>query len=242
MAGIVGAITSGSLRIAGNNWDVRLKPLKFLQEDNLGAPNDAAAAICHAVDHGTSLILAAWGGRGCESIELKNAILYAKNQGVLFVTAAGNDGQDVGKAGKEFYPAFYSKDHDNVVVVGATKEEDSKSEYTNFGPDFVQLAAPGVRTPVLGPERTRPVWPATGTSVSTAYVAGAAALVAAELGNVSLPGQPLYKLIRDRLFKGADQICQLKSCFQEGRRLNAYNAVRNLDGLNPLSCIPAPPC
>lgn len=233
MAGIVGATTWNSKMIAGANWQVQLLPLKFLQEDNLGTPEDAAQAICQAAKRGASLILASWGGSGCDSPTLKNAIVYAKEDGVLFVTAAGNDTLDLDQQGHEYYPAIYSRDPkiDNMIVVGATRKDDKEADYTNRGMGTVHLGAPGVRTPVLAPGAK--IRPASGTSVAAAYVAGAAALVAAEWIKQH-GGRPPYLKVKDCLLKS---VAGSGLPWSTGGRLDAYKAVKFVAN----DCQPPPP-
>lgn len=230
LAGVLGADTSNRFRVAGTNWHLRMMPLKFLQDDNRGRAIDAADAVCYAAMNRVSLILAAWGTKECQSTPLKNAIGYAREKNVLFVTAAGNENLDLKQSGNSFYPASYSPELENMVVVGATGFDGKKMGYSSFGDEVVHLGAPGVRTPVLGPERTRPVWAASGTSVATAYVAGAAALVYAEWLETK-GSQPSFQDVKNCLLEGSEN--QDDPNWSHGR-LDAAEAVRLVeDGCPP---------
>jgi hypothetical protein len=83
------------------------------------------------------------------SAKLQN---YVTNQSrTLFVFAAGNDdpqGNDLTDA--EILPARWGgKSSSQVITVGAVDAENVYSRFANFGEDFVDLAAPGCKVPVL---------------------------------------------------------------------------------------------
>jgi hypothetical protein len=77
---------------------------------------------------------------------------YVTNQArTLFVFAAGNDdpkGNDLADA--EILPARWGgKSSPRVITVGSVDANNVYSEFANFGEDFVDLAAPGCKVPVL---------------------------------------------------------------------------------------------
>ncbi|RME63803.1 MAG: hypothetical protein D6790_04160, partial [Caldilineae bacterium] len=109
---------------------------------------------------------------------MEAAVNYAAGQGALLVAAAGN----TAPAGVA-YPAAYPA----VLAVAATDRNDQRAYYSNMGPE-VALAAPGGLTNQL----IYSTWPAglrcsttapagsctaIGTSMSAAFVTGAAALI-----------------------------------------------------------------
>jgi subtilisin len=136
---------------------------------------------------------------------LHAAICVAVGRGVTFAVAAGNEAQDA--AG--FIPAAY----DEVITVSAysdfdgrpggraaeacydlpplPEEDDTMAFFSNFGRD-VDIAAPGVciEGPVPGGYGV-----ADGTSFSSPFVAGAAALVVAQTPGLS-PAQVLATLLQ----------------------------------------------
>ena len=79
-------------------------PLKFIGRNRSGSVWDASLAIRAAVDRGAGIILAAW-GMPTFSHCLYEACEYARDQGVLIVTAAGNLGQNIDQ--ERFYPACF---------------------------------------------------------------------------------------------------------------------------------------
>jgi subtilisin family serine protease len=75
--------------------------------------------------------------------ELKEAIVRARDAGVLFVAAAGNFSEDNDDPANYYrYPSSY--DVDNIVSVMAIDSAESIAWFTSFGATTVDLAAPGV--------------------------------------------------------------------------------------------------
>lgn len=94
-----------------------------------------------------------------EYVAYMRAAKYAEKKGALIVTSAGNDGlnasnkkevlefanEQYGPLGYEFVGAgFYTPASlPNVVTVSATGPNDELSVYSNYGPGFIDVAAPG---------------------------------------------------------------------------------------------------
>ncbi|MDH4239042.1 MAG: S8 family serine peptidase, partial [Phycisphaerae bacterium] len=71
---------------------------------------------------------------------LETAITDARDQGVLFVAAAGNSGVD--NDSQPHYPSSY--DVSNVIAVAATDDDDALASFSNYGAESVDVGAPGV--------------------------------------------------------------------------------------------------
>src|SRR3989454_1145796 len=143
----------------------QIMPLKAFEADGTASLFEILRAIYYAVDHGAKVINMSFSTEQ-RSAELKRAIKYAASHGVVCVSSAGNNGAKL-----RVYPAAF----DNVLGVGSTSNLDARSTFSNFGDDDVKLAAPGegIITTYPGGHYAA-AW---GTSFSTAFVSGGAALL-----------------------------------------------------------------
>lgn len=171
VAGIIAAELN-SIGIAGvsGNANVKILPLKVLDDQGNGTMYDVSFAIMDAVDKGADVInLSLSGERGREEPKmLQEAIAYALDQDVVVVAAAGNDGQRV----ERYVPASIS----GVIAVSAVDEEMELSKFSNYGSE-ISFAAPGeeiLSTYLHG----RYVY-ASGTSQAAPFVSGTIALMKA---------------------------------------------------------------
>jgi thermitase len=173
VAGIAAATSNNGSGVAGVSWGARILPVKVLDAAGNGFYDDTAAGIIWAADHGAQVINLSLGGDSTSSL-LADAVNYAYGQGVILVAAAGNTGVNA-----VMYPARYP----NVLAVAATDNANNRAGFSNYGPE-VDLAAPGVDI--------YSTWPGgyiydSGTSMSTPFVAGLAAILRGLPGNIS-PG------------------------------------------------------
>ncbi len=103
---------------------------------------------------------------GVEGSTRRQAATYCKTQGALMVNAAGNDGRDLTQFGEA--------DADDLIVAGASDNNDNKSGFSAYGA-FVDVWAAGsaVWTTTTGSTYA----PVSGTSFSCPLVAGLIALI-----------------------------------------------------------------
>ena len=139
VTGILAAAGNNGYGIAGVDWNAQIMPLKILGSDGGGSTQDAISAIYFAVAHGTRVINASWGGSQSSQAML-DAINYAGSNGVVFVTAAGNDGLNDDTTSAN-YPANYRLS--NELVVAALDRAGNLASFSNYGAHTVDLAAPG---------------------------------------------------------------------------------------------------
>ncbi|HKQ50422.1 MAG TPA: S8 family serine peptidase [Phycisphaerae bacterium] len=139
VAGTIGAHGNNGLGVTGVNWQCRLMACRFLNAGGSGSTADAIEAINYAVANGAKVLNNSWGGGGY-SASLEAAIANARDQGVLFVAAAGNAASDIDTV--PTYPASYNVS--NIIAVAATTNTDSLASFSNFGDLSVHLGAPGV--------------------------------------------------------------------------------------------------
>lgn len=217
-AGIIGAEGDNGKGISGINWNVQIMPLKFLSSTGSGSTKDAIEAINYVIDRkrkgvNVRIISASWGSTQ-RSRALRDAIKKAGDEGILFVAAAGNNGDDSDK--RPHFPAGYY-DLPNVVSVAALDRNDQLAGFSNYGAKSVQIAAPGkeILSTWLGGE----FYVASGTSMATPEVAGVASLI------LSINPKMSVKELRDRLFNSVDKLDSLKGKVATGGRINAAKAV-----------------
>lgn len=143
-----------------------IMPLKSFRSDGTGYASDILRAIYHAVKNGATIINMSF-NLASDSTEVKNAVDYANRQGVICVAAAGNSGQDT-----VVYPAGYTN---SVMGIASTTNNDQLSSFSNYGPQLVWVGAPGEGIITTYPYGTYAA--AWGTSFSTPFVSGTAALL-----------------------------------------------------------------
>ncbi len=217
VAGTIGARGNNSVGVAGVNWDVQIMAVKFLGADGSGSTSDAIAAVRYAVDNGAQISNNSWGGDPY-SQALYDAIADARDQGHIFVAAAGNGnfiGLGVDNDATPFYPASY--DLDNIVAVAATDRNDQIAIFSNFGSTSVDVGAPGVD--ILSTLPGGGYGNSSGTSMAAPHVAGALSLV--RDFDPSLTPQQIV----DRVLLSADPIQALDGITVTGGRLNLASSL-----------------
>ncbi len=197
---------------------IRIMPLKFLDEDGYGRTSDAIKAIYYAVNNGATVLNNSWGGPSY-SAALHEAITYAYNHGVLFVAAAGNNGNS--NDSSPMYPASYKVP--NVLAIAATTDSDAFANFSNFGEKSVHMASPGVYILSLVPGTSFATM--SGTSMAAPFAAGLAALMKVEKPDL-LPYQMKQIILAssDVLLNGAQHVLAGKVS-SEGR-INVYNTIQ----------------
>lgn len=194
IAGIIASESANGIGISGICSSVSIMPLKYYDSGGNSMNNlqNTVRAFQYAIRMGAHIINYSGGGAEPASAE-RAAIEEAHRKGILVVAAAGNDGHD--NTSQPYYPASYPLD--NIVGVASVNQKNELLSSSNFG-TAVHIAAPG-----LGIISTVPggrFATMSGTSQATAFVTGAAALLASQ----SLGKQPFdYLKIKEWLIEGA---------------------------------------
>jgi subtilisin family serine protease len=132
VAGTVAQSTNNAIGVTGVAFNAQLLPVKVLDSSGNGSYENIIQGITYAVNQGAKVINMSLAGRS-GSRALLEAVQNASEKGVLVVAAAGNSGSSI-----EF-PAAYD---DFVLAVGATRFDNTRTRYSNFGPQL-DLVAPG---------------------------------------------------------------------------------------------------
>jgi subtilisin family serine protease len=230
VAGTVGARGYDGDGVMGVAWQVGLTPLRVLDASGNGQVSDLITAYAYAAAQGLKVVNASLGG-GSYSQPERDVLAAASD--TLFVVAAGNGGSDGIGDDNDFahtYPCDY--DLPNVICVAATDNRDALASFSNFSDVSVDLAAPGVD---IGSSVPGPDWVyASGTSMATPHVAGAAALVWSEFPTATVAG------VRAALLQSVDPKPGLAGKTVTGGRLNAFRAVGGIP-TTPTSTPPTTP-
>lgn len=181
VTGIIAANANNGQGVAGMDWNARILPVRALGADCYGNLDDIAEALIWSVDQGARVINLSLGLFGSTSRLLEYATYYAYQHGAAVFAAAGNDGL-LGV----YYPAAYPW----VMAVGFTNSSDQRAPLSSYGPQL-DLMAPGLDILSTTPQNDsfyyRALYGASstygvlsGSSMSTAFASGAAALLASQ--------------------------------------------------------------
>jgi subtilisin family serine protease len=230
VAGTIGAVGDNGVGVTGVSWQVSIMGLKFLDAEGSGSISDAIAAISYATrmrrEFGVNVVATnnSWGGAD-RSLALRAAIAEGGAAGILFVTAAGNDGVNGDRRAN--YPA--NEDLDAVIAVTATNRSNRLPAFATYGPVHVDLAAPGaaIRSTVPGGGYAT----FSGTSMAAPHVTGTIALLATANPAASATA------IRGAILSTTRPLAALAGKTVTGGLLDAAAAVRAIRGDVP----PPPP-
>ncbi|GLZ09347.1 hypothetical protein Acsp03_68130 [Actinomadura sp. NBRC 104412] len=215
--GVIGVAPSSrilSIRVTWENDDP--------QRRNGGEGNrnrDAVAqGIRYAADHGADIINMSLGGGRLfydgNSTE-ESAVRYALDKGVVLIASAGNDGAG---PNRNNFPAAYR----GVIAVGALDRRLQLWKDSNRRP-YVAVCAPGVE--IVSADSSSGYVIGTGTSPSSAIVAGVAALIRSRYPRLS-PDE-----VREALVKGTvpDRPTGSSTCTGPLDAVRALSAAARID-------------
>ncbi|MBY0370377.1 S8 family serine peptidase [bacterium] len=193
IAGIIGGAASTGIGTSGVCNGISLMALKYYDNGGAGYNNlaNTVRAIQYAVANGAQIINYSGGGADPAATE-RAAVAEAQRKGVLFVAAAGNDGRSNER--RPYYPASYPID--NIIGVASVNKFDRLLPSSNFG-KTVHVAAPGLM--IMSTLPGGKYGTMSGTSQATAFVTGAAALLASQ----STMGKFDYTKVKNWILEGA---------------------------------------
>jgi subtilisin family serine protease len=200
LAGIIAAPVDG-VGIAGIAPNVTIMDLRVLSNDTflgvtIGVFGDA---IKYAVDNGADVICLAL-QYFPDHVSYHDDIVYAINHNVPVISATGNNWVgDGGGLNYQSYPGGYEE----VICVGATNENNTKADYSNYG-SWTDIVAPVGNQ--VGSIRIISIWPPDnyGTAYGTSFACVQVAAVVGLMRSVN------YSLtvdeIKDILYRSATDI------------------------------------
>jgi len=180
VGGIVSATRGNDLGGDGVASNVKLMSLRAVPDGD-EFDKDVALAIRYAVDNGAKVINGSF-GKSYSSLpeEVYKAIMYAQENDVLFVHAAGNSAEDL--AINSNFPAvkydFQEFPFTHLLTIGASTrvhEEELAARFSNYGKNEVDIFAPGFEIYNTFPDNEYEA--IAGTSMASPMVAGVAALI-----------------------------------------------------------------
>ena len=215
-SGTIGGRGDDGAGVAGVSWNVSIMAVKFLDRKGGGSLSNAVKAIDYARKNGAKIMSNSWGGGG-PSETLRKAIEEARDAGILFIAAAGNDASN--NDSTPSYPASYPID--NIISVAAIGNSGTLARFSNYGARSVHVAAPGLN--ILS------TWPSaidssgfktiSGTSMATPHVSGVAALLLSHAPTMT------YAELRERIIRSARPLTALKGKVKSAGIVDAYNAL-----------------
>lgn len=137
-----------------------------------GYVEDAVQCIEYCIEKKADIISNSYSGPSSYP-KLENAIKKAQENDILFIAAAGNTASNLDI--EPAYPGAYTKNYTNVIAVASTNYDNGLSNFTNFGYNTVQIAAPGEWILSTTPFNETAYY--SGSSMAVPFVAAAAALV-----------------------------------------------------------------
>jgi subtilisin family serine protease len=158
-----GTMTAGIVHMVAPT--AQILPLKAFSSDGTGSLSNVVRALYFAASQHSNVVSMSFSFYN-SSTEMTNAINYANTRGMICVAAAGNDGQQI-----RVYPASFR----NVMGVASTSDTDTRSSFSNYGSQVVWVGAPGENIISTYPYNTYSS--SSGTSFSTPFVSGTAALL-----------------------------------------------------------------
>jgi len=164
--GVAGAIVSHA-RLMGSAPAARILAIRAFSAGPKGGESTSYVilkGLDYAAAHGAQIVNMSFAGPKDGLVERGIAALAAK--GIVMVAAAGNAGPKS--------PPLYPAANTNVIAVSATDAQDKIFAASNRG-SYIAISAPGVEIFLPAPDEKYQM--TSGTSFSSAYISGLAALM-----------------------------------------------------------------
>lgn len=240
VAGIVGALGDNGIGVAGMDWHTSILPVKWLNSEAWGETPGLLAALrwlvrvkqegvnVRVVDDSATFAGTAYSQALSDEIDTLGA------NGILFVTSAGNTGQNDDEEAFRRYPCGY--DRPTEICVTASDDNDQLPSWANYGPHTVDLAAPGVS--IYSTLREGGYGYLSGGSMAAPQVAGAAALI------LSVEPSLTPQQLKSRILASVTPVPALASKLISGGILDVCRAMPGCEQVSeeepPVETVPQP--
>ncbi|MGN6169803.1 MAG: S8 family serine peptidase [Solirubrobacteraceae bacterium] len=243
VAGIIGAVGNNGIGVAGMNWSTTILPVKFLNSNSttLAGSTASVSQLINALDwllqaqqagvnvrvvnDSVTFVGTANAGLGQPGDPLLGEIEMLGANGILFVTAAGNGGQNNDTT--PTYPCNY--DLSNEICVTGINNRDGLPTWANYGPTTVDLAAPGAQ--IYSTLRNGAYGYITGSSMAAAQVSGAAALILSS-GDMSMSA------LKADILNNVDPLNALSGKVRTGGTLDVCKAIPGCEAVPVNTALP----
>ncbi len=222
VAGIIGGTGNNKIGISGVCWKVQLMIVKV--GDTTGITYAGAINGLEYARRSHAKICNMSFGAGSFSQAMYDAIGVLKSEGIICVCAAGNrsgNNNDI----NPYFPASY--DHDNIVSVTASNINDDLHTTSAYGPNSVDIFAPGVGILSTVPPSLnagKAYLKLNGTSMAAPHIAGCLALLWARYSDLT------YQELIAKILRTVDLLPNGTSKVKSGGRVNIYNALMETEG------------
>ncbi|WP_301401676.1 S8 family serine peptidase [Polaribacter huanghezhanensis] len=217
--------------------NIKIMPITVFTNGEV-TDKDLALAIRYAVDNGAKVINMSFG----KSLSLhedwvQEAFKYAEKHNVLLMSSAGNEYLNLNEISKN-YPTDIGKNgkevSDNFLLIGGTSQKLTKNlvyYYSNYGNKHVDIFAPGENLYVAFPNNKYEY--DSGTSLSSATVAGVAALLysyypnltVSQIKNIIINSGVKYDVDVEIRVGREKKLVPFSSLSKSGSIVNAFNAL-----------------
>lgn len=232
-AGIAAGVTNNQLGIASVSHNVSLIGIKATESGSFLplAIGNPAEGVDYAIKVGADIVSMSFGGEQAEGFNTLETLINAGHEeGIIFVAAAGNNGDGNGGLGGTANAINYPAGFENVLAIGATDSLDQKPGFSQYG-TWIDVMAPGAAI------YSSLAWSEEygyqdGTSMACPLVAGTLALMK------SYKPQSSKEHLISCLKMGCDNIDDQNSEYigQMGAgRINVYNSLICLDNTQSIA-------
>ena len=236
VSGIVGARGNNNAGLAGTNWNVKIMFLGVEYADEVVAAFDYVLKMRQLYNSTNgeqgAFVVVTNGSFGIDKAHCSNYPLWDAmydplgEAGVLSVAATANEDWNVDEIGD--VPTTCPSEY--LIAVTSTDIDDHRVSNAAYGPENIDLAAPG-KTTITTTTGNDFRLDFGGTSSACPHVAGSIALLysmpCTDLAEQAM-AQPAEtaRLMRDAILKNVDRLSELQDKTVTGGRLNVYESMK----------------